>query len=256
MLKYMKEAARRGDDGGFLKGLSTQIAELTRKVEEQGAALKMANEERDEALARAAMVEAAGKLSPEEREFFDALPTDAEKADFLTLDAVARKERIAKQAKDADTIEIDGQTVTRADVGAVFPALKAMQAMQARLEQRLAEECEARMTAEYTKQAEEEMDHLPGDVAIKAKVLRAIDEGIEDDEAREALGKMLAVDGDVSTFAPAFDVSVGRSRVHLFETRVSAIKNRDGCTHREAMQKARDEHPDEFEDWQAEHMDW
>jgi hypothetical protein len=252
MLKYMKEAARRGDDGGSLKGLSIQIAELTRRLETQAAEVKKVNEDRDEANARAAMVEAAGKLSPEEREFFDALPTDAEKADFATLDAADRKARIAKQAEDADTIEIDGQTVTKADVGAVFPALKAMQAMQARLEQRLAEECEARMTAQYTKQAEEEMDHLPGDVAIKVKVLRAIDEGIEDEEAREALAKMLAVDGGVSTFAPAFDCSEGR-RVHPFETRVSAIKNRDGCTYREAMQKARDEHPDEFEDWQHEH---
>jgi hypothetical protein len=256
MLKYVKEAARRADDGGFLKGLSIQVAELTRRLETQAAEIKKANKELDEANARAAMVEAAVKLSPEEREFFDALPTDAEKADFATLDAADRKARIAKQAEDADTIEIDGQTVTKADVGAVFPALKAMQAMQARLEQRLAEECEARRAAEYLTQAEEEMDHLPGDAAIKAKVLRAIDDGIEDEEAREALAKMLAVDGGVSTFAPAFDVSVGRSRVHVFETRVSAIKNRDGCTYREAMQKARDEHPAEFEDWQNEHNDW
>jgi hypothetical protein len=256
MLKYMKEAAQRGDDGGFLKGLSIQIAQLTKKFEAQAAELKKANQERDEAIARAAMVEAVGKLSPEERQFFDALPTDAEKADFVTLDAADRKARIVKQAEDADTIEIDGHTVTKADVGAMFPALKAMAARHARLEQRLAEECEARRAAEYLAQAEEEMDHLPGDVAIKVKVLRAIDEGIEDEEAREALAKMLAVDGGVSTFAPAFDVSVGCSRVHVFETRVSAIKNRDGCTYREAMQKARDEHPDEFEDWQAEHMDW
>jgi hypothetical protein len=256
MLKYMKEAAQRGDDGGFLKGLSIQIGELTKRLEAQAAEIKKANEERDEALARAATVEAAGRLSPEEREFFDALPTDAEKADFATLDPAARKARIAKQAKDADTIEIDCQTITKADVGAMFPALKAMAARHARLEQRLAEECEARRAAEYLAQAEEEMDHLPGDVAMKARVLRAIDEDIEDEEAREALAKMLAVDGGVSTFTSAFDVSVGRSRVHVFETRVSAIKNRDGCTYREAMQKARDEHPDEFEDWQAEHMDW
>jgi hypothetical protein len=122
--------------------------------------------------------------------------------------------------------------------------LKLQAARMATLEKQMAEERECRLEAEYLAQAEEEMYHLPGDIIVKARCLRAIDENIEDEDVREALGKMLA------PHIPTFNVPLPRG-MHPFEKRVSAIKNRDGIKRHEALRKARDEHPDEFEDWQS-----
>jgi hypothetical protein len=261
MKRAMKDAG--GDENGFLKGLSTQVADLTKKFEAQTADLKKANEERDAALAKAATAEAVGKLSADFKKYYGGLATDEAKAEFLKMDEKAQRIVVAKAADEAeDTIEIDGTSFSKAEVGAgAFAILKVQAKRQATLEKQLQEEREARETAEYAKQAEDEMEHLPGDVAMKARVLRAIDQEIEDDDVREALGKMLACGNKAVTAAYQRigtdgntndgDEPVGKSRVHPWETRVSAIKNRDGCTHREAMQKARDEHPDEFEDWQG-----
>lgn len=265
----MKRVAKNagGEDHGFLKGLSTQVADLNKKFEAQAEELKKANAERDAALAKAATAEALGKLPADFQKYYSGLATDEAKDAFLKMETKAQRILVTKAADEAvDTIEIDGETFSKADVGAgAFAILKMQAKKQAALEKRLAEAEEARADAEYSKQAEDEMDHLPGDVAMKARVLRAIDTQIEDDDVREALGKMLAC-GDKAVRA-AFqrigtdgnandgDETVGKSRVHPFETRVSAIKNRDGCDHRTAMQKARDEHPAEFEDWQTEHME-
>ena len=264
MKRVMKDAGT--EDNGFLKGLSTQIAELTKKQEEQAKAIEKANTERDAAVAKAAVVETLGKLPADFQKYYSGLATDEAKDAFLKMETKAQRVLVSKAADEAvDTIEIDGEIFSKADVGAgTFAILKVQAKKQAALEKQLADEREARETAEYTAQAQEEMDHLPGDAAMKAKVLRAIDQQIEDDDVREALGKMLAcgnkavtaayqrvgTDGNVSDG----DEPVGKSRVHPFETRVSAIKNRDGCTHRQAMQKARDEHPSEFEDWQGENQ--
>jgi hypothetical protein len=265
MKRVAKDAG--GEDNGFLKGLSTQIADLNKKFEAQAADLKKSNEERDAALAKAATAEAVGKLPADFRKYYSGLATDEAKAEFLKMDEKAQRILVRKAEDEAeDTIEIDGETITKSAVGAgAFAILKAQEKRHAALEKRLAEEQEARETAEYTKQAEDEMDHLPGDTAMKARVLRAIDQQIEDDDVREALGKMLACGNKAVTAAfqrlgtdgnaNDGDEPVSKGKVHVFETRVSAIKNRDGCDYRQAMQKARDEHPAEFEDWQNEHME-
>lgn len=265
MKRVAKDAG--GEDNGFLKGLSTQIAELTKKQEEQAEAIKKANAERDAAIAKAATAEAVGKLPADFQKYYSGLATDEAKDAFLKMETKAQRVLVNKAADEAvDTIEIDGETFTKADVGAgAFAILKVQAKKQALLEKRLAEEQEARETAEYAKQAEDEMDHLPGDTAMKARVLRAIDQQIEDDDVREALGKMLACGNKAVTAAfqrlgsdgnsNDGDEPVSKSKVHPFETKVSAIKNRDGCDYRTAMQKARDEHPSEFEDWQTENME-
>lgn len=266
MKRLQKDAG--GEETGFLKGLSSQMAEMNKRLDAQAEEIKKANAERDTALAKAAVAEAVGKLPADFQKYYTGLATDEAKDAFLKMDAKAQRVVVAKAADEAvDTIEIDGESFSKADVGpGAFAILKAQAKRQAALEKQLEIEREARETAEYTKQAEDEMDHLPGDTIMKAKVLRAIDQQIEDDDVREALGKMLACGNKavsaafqrIGTDGNADDgdnADVRKSKVHPFETRVSAIKNRDGCDNRQAMQKARDEHPDEFEDWQTEQME-
>src|SRR5687768_11035355 len=88
-----------------------------------------------------------------------------------------------KEANDEDTFDLDGETITKSVVGAVqFAVFKGLAARIATVEKLAAEDREARLEGEYLAQAHDEMGHLPGDMAMKARVLRAIDEGIEDDD--------------------------------------------------------------------------
>jgi hypothetical protein len=43
---------------------------------------------------------------------------------------------------------------------------------------------------------------------------------------------------------------VDRYGIHPFEKRVAEIRQRDKCGYCDALRSAREEHPDEFEDWQ------
>lgn len=265
--EYMKRVIAKSTGGtegnGFLKQLSAQVGDLTKKVEDLTKAAEKATQERDAAIAKAATLETVGKFDGETRKFYDALKSEEEKAEFLKMDDKARGKLVAKSKDDDESIEFDGETIRKSDVGAIqFGIFKRQAAKAAKLEKQLEDEREARVSAEYLAQAEEEMVHLPGTAAEKAAVLRAIDEGIEDEDVRNSLAKMLSVGDKAVSHAysrlgasdatgTGEDGTVAKRGTHDFEKRITAIKARDNCSHTAAMQRARDEAPDEFEDWQS-----
>lgn len=250
-------------DGQGDATLAKQVDALTKRLDKQDAdhkaALEKANAETAAANAKLALVETVAKLSAPDRAYYDALKTDEDRDAFMKMDAKGRKAAIRTVEDGDETVEIDGAVITKSAAGAAFAMLKAQAKKMADLEKRAEEDREARLNAEYLQQAADEMEHLPGTAAEKAAVLRAIDEGIEDEDVRNSLAKMLSVGNKV--VGAAFDRvgtggGEGGSRLekagrHEFEKQVGAIKARDNCTHTVAIQRAREEHPDAFEDWQS-----
>ena len=132
-------------------------------------------------------------LTGEERAHFEALPEEARTA-FLSKSADDRKaeiEAVAKAEQDADPVvytTADGVEL-RKSAGEAFIALaKSNDALRK-------EAVDLRAQREQTtleKRAEAELSYLPGDVKVRAAMLKAID-GIEDEAQREAaLGALKA----------------------------------------------------------------
>jgi chemotaxis protein histidine kinase CheA len=234
------------------KSVQEQLDAMAKRLDGQDEELKKARAERDVAVA-------ISKMSASERSYYDALAADTDKDAFLKMDTAGRASVITKAAEAHETITIGGQIVTKAAAGPMFAILKAQQAQIEETKKQAAEAEAARYDAELLAQAEDEMAHLPGDVAMKAKVLRVINE-IEDEEVQEAIGKMLAC-GDkavqsafqrLGTNGAGNEEPIGKSHgVHDFMKSVAAIKSRDKCTHQQAMQRAQAEHPEQFEDYQS-----
>ena len=127
--------------------------------------------------------------------------TDAEKAHYATLDEgmqkafldasqEARAAQVEKAQADDEVLEVNGKTIKKSDVGEEqFAVLKevAGEAATARKEARI--EKEKRELADFTKRAEDEYGHLPGETVKKGAVLKAIQ--ILDEAVRRDLEAML-----------------------------------------------------------------
>ena len=169
------------------------------------------------------------------------------------------KKRASKRVRIRDeTIKVGKRTVFKSAVGEdMFAILKAQNAEMERLEKMAQDERDARELLELSKTAESEIPSLPGTTDQKARLLKSLSS--LDDDDRRLLTKMLRA-GDRSLSAAFRTVGHGGSRQALiekgsartsFNKRVSEIKARDACTGTEAMQKARKEYPEEYEDFQS-----
>jgi hypothetical protein len=154
---------------------------------------------------RAETAEAIAKLSGVEKAHYDKLG-DADKPGFLAKSADDRKAEIAK-AGDADPVvykSADGVEFRKSD----DPRLVAM-AKRADEADRIAKaERETRETAEFTKRAETEIGHLPGDAALKGKVLKHLASAPED-VAKAADTMLKAGDSAIAKSFTKFGVAGG-----------------------------------------------
>lgn len=223
-----------------------EVASLKKQVADLTTQLEAATTASEEVVAKAAM-------SDVEKEHYEALDDKAKKS-FRAMSPADRKAAIVKAAEKDETLVIDGRTISKSKVGDDnFAVFKAQQAEIEKNRKEAAEERDRRQMAEFTKRADEDFKHLPGEAAAKALVLKAVSGMTE--EVQKTFEAMLAA-GEKAIKA-AYDKlghlprKEGAGDPKAFEKRISEIASRDKCGRAEAMSKARKEYPEEFEAYQS-----
>ena len=242
-------AATAGAGEGVEKVAELQAASeaLTKKLEASEEATRKAEADRDQALALA-------KLSNDERAHYNGLSEDGDvRKDFLALDELNRDKAIAKASLDDETITIADTKIRKSVVGPEqFSVMKSQQERIDKQESDLEQERDLRKMAGYEKRAGEELEHLPGEVAEKASVLKAIDAMTKDDQ--KILSTMLAA-GEKLAGSAFQTLGTGPSAevveaADTFVKHVDEIRARDKSSRNEAMAKARQEQPEAFKAYQ------
>ena len=147
-----------------------------KKLAEEVAGLKKSNER----------LETISKLSADERAHFDGIEGAEAQDAFLAKDAEGRKAEIGearKAAADSDPVVFksrNGTEFRKSDGAAVIALAKRNDEQEAKIEKMERE----RETARLEKRATEDFSHLPGDVATRAALVKAV-ESIEDEEVRK-----------------------------------------------------------------------
>ncbi|MHA1859158.1 MAG: hypothetical protein ACTSUU_06905 [Candidatus Thorarchaeota archaeon] len=130
--------------------------------------------------------ESFGKLNDAEKAYYTALDDEGQ-VSFLKMDEGARA-NVLEKADEADSVvytSADGEEFRKSD----DPRLVKM-ARQGDEDRKIAKaERERRETMEFTKRADDELSHLPGDAPVKVALLKAV-EGIKDEAHRTAIGEM------------------------------------------------------------------
>lgn len=243
----LKKVSEASEDAEAVTKMQEKIDTLQKQVEDLTAAKEQA--------------EALAKLSDDEKAYYDKLPDD-EKDQYLKLGDKERQ-ALAKKASDQDeTLVIDGRTIRKSEVGPEnFEFYKAQNERLEGMQKKLDEAESKRIEAELAKRADEEFVHLPGDSAEKVAVLKAM--ASMDKDTAETLEKMLTAgekasalafeklghgDGGVNGDGKAHN-RMSKSNGGDFMSKVSEIAKRDSISEMEAMEKAREEYPDEFASW-------
>lgn len=268
MMAAISKAATKEKDMDQIAKLNAQIAEMQKELEEakkNGAKISeleksLAKAAADLEKANAALAEATAKASLDdaEREYVASLEK-SERDDFLKMSKKARAEVIKKSLEDDEVIKVEGRTIRKSKVGEdMFAILKAQEARSLEIAKTLDEERERRISTELTAKAESDYGHLPGTAAEKAEVLKAVEEMPE--AARDTLTKMLVAGngaiksafgsvgrgGDIS---PVTGLRKSADGKHPFLAKVAEIRKRDSVGQHVAMNKARNEFPEEYNDY-------
>jgi len=243
--------------------LSAEVADLTKRLndlakssgEKEALVAKSAKEASDALKAMTAerdTLKAIAALTDVEKAHYNALP-DADKAGFLAKAAPDRAADIAKAASGDETVVIAGRTIRKSVVGPdVFAVMKAQAEDIAKAQSDLAKERDLRETEALEKRAADELGNLPGETAVKAKVLKAI--GGMDKATGDALAAMLkagdaAIKGAFSTIGSR---DAAKAAARNFEKRVDEVRAANPRLSRtEALQKARTDFPDDFRAYQG-----
>lgn len=238
--KQLDAATDASEDAKKAAEMQAKNDELTKQLEDLKAELDMAKAE--------------SALSDEEKAYMSDKDEKTKKA-FMDMSAEDRQKAIAKSIDTDEVIKFEGNEIRKSVVGdEQFAVFKAMAKKAEETDKKLSEETNKREQIELTKRAEDEFGHLPGEVESKVDVLRSINK-IDDEDTRKCLEKMLEA-GDKAIKA-AFD-TIGHDKETLkktendFKKKVAEIKKRDECSQTEAMQKARQEYPEEFAAFQGE----
>lgn len=183
------------DMPGVLKKRKDQTMDTDGKIKdpEQTPDMEKLQKQLEEITARAERAETIAKLSNEERDYFNKLDGEENQDKFLELDTEARTTEVKKAAEEDPVIftAADGSDFRKSD----DPRLVKM-AKQAETDRKRADEAvEKQLKVELTKRAEDELPSLPGTVDQKVDLLKAID-SIQEEETREAIGKLLKAGND------------------------------------------------------------
>lgn len=142
-----------------------------------------------------AKAEAFGKLTDAEKAHYANLD-EAGQADFLKMDEGARS-NVLKKAAESDPViytSNDGEEFRKSDdPRLVRMAKQADEDRKARLE-----EMAKRETLEFTKRAEDELGHLPGETDAKVALLKAISTIDNEAHVKEINSLLKAADGNIA----------------------------------------------------------
>jgi preprotein translocase subunit YajC len=176
---------------------------------------------------------------------------------FMTAAPDERKKMMAKSAEGDEVVTIEGQQVSKRAVGdAQFEIIKRQAVKIAANEAEIAKERTAREDAEFSKRAETELSHLPGETVVKVKVLRHLEKA--DADVKDAVSKMLEA-GDKAITAAYAKLGVKGGDVtkssngdpKAFEKRIVEVQTANKALSRtEAMAQARKQYPEEFKVYQ------
>jgi hypothetical protein len=199
-----------------------KIADLEKQLGEAQKATKKAEAERDAAVAKAATAE-----------------TDRDEA----LEKAKAAETKLEKANGDESIEIEGETIRKSEVGEkTFAAMKAQETRAAKLAEDVRIE-------KLEKRADDEFAHVPGTAKQRALVIDAI-EGIEDEDVRkagmeilEATEKMVAQGYD-NLGAISGDLAKSKSD---YNAKVNEIAMAENIGKAAAMSKVREDFPDLYE---------
>lgn len=169
----------------------------------------------------------------------------AEKAEgeLATEKAAHGETKKALVAASDETIKVGEREIKKSAVGEDMFALAKGQQEEAEL-------------ARAEKRAEAEFPHVVGTAAEKATVLRAID-ALPEPAQKAAQAILVSAEKMAAAGYERFGAGGGEEPESVakakadFEGKVSEIEKRDSCPRTTAMQKARTEHPDLFEAYQA-----
>lgn len=208
----------------------------------------------DELTEKLAEAETLAKMSDAEKAYMDKMSAK-DKPAFMAMSAADRAKKIAAVAKNDETVEVAGQTISKSEVGdKQFAIFKAQADELAEIRKQAKADREAVETAKLEKRATEELPNLPGEVSVKARVLKAIDGLSEDD--RKAASQMLKSANEVlaksmETIGRGSDKSDG-SAIAEIEKKAEEIAKRDGIGKAAAIAKAWTENPALYEQYEAE----
>ena len=255
------------------KEFQKQIADLTEslaklKADGEAAVIKVteltkANEELvAKAAEEAEFATAVSKMTPAQQAFLDRIhgkdPADEEdkkkaKKAFVSMSPDQRDKHMTEKSAGDEVITIDGEEMRKSVIGpAQFNVLKRQSERVAALEKSSKDAIEKAETAELAKRADEEFAHLPGTTEDKVSVLRVI--GKSDKKVQETFATMIkAGEKAIKGAFEKLGHRGGNQTVDkgAFEKRVAEVRQRDGSSRMDAMEKARKEYPAEFEAYQG-----
>ena len=252
LTKQLAAATKGSEDATAAAKLQEELDAVTAKVAEAAAELEKAKTEAAEAATKAAEDLDKASMSAAEKEHMASLDKEG-KGKFLAMSADERKKALKKSLDGDETLEVAGREIRKSVVGEdQFEIFKSQQVQIDKQSQELVKSEERRSKAELTKRAETELENLPGDLDAKIKVFKALVE--MDEDARKPLEDMLEA-GNKAVSAAFKQIGHGGGDGDVpaateFNKRVAEVKKREDCSATEAMQKAREEYPDEFEAYQ------
>ena len=231
-------------DDPNMAATETQVADLTKSVEDLKKVL-------DDTKAELAKAESLAKMSDAAKTYMKSLD-DAGKAKFMSLSPADQEAKASAVKKNDETLELHGQTIQKSAVGdGMFAILKAQSVEIAKMQEDVAK---ARGEAEIqvlAKRADDELAALPGDRLAKARILKASDALTAEDKT--VFDQMLKAAN--SSLAKAFtsvgkngakEVSEGSAEDQLQKKAVEIAK-RDSVTVEKAYETAITENPDLYE---------
>lgn len=193
------------------------------------------------------------KMSDDEREYCSGMSAE-EKKTFAGMSADDRKKKMGVKKAD-ESVVVAGVTIYKSKVGdGTFEVLKAQQKQLDDQKDEIAKANEAAEVAKIEKRVDAEFKNVVGKTDVKAKLFRHVAKAGKDvQDAFETIMKaaeQLTTRGfeRVGHGNGKVDVSKGE---RAFLTKVSEIQSRDKITKHQAMSKAREEFPEEFEAYQS-----
>lgn len=231
------------------KNDQVSVEDLQKKLDEE--VTKAAALTAELEAAKAELVTEKAKPDKDEEDFIATVKDEEKTKKFLALSKDERKKVMEEAKKNDEVLTIEGVEIRKSVVGtAQFAVMKSQHDRLTKQERDLAVERDLRKRAELAKVVADEYDNLPGETEKKVDVLAAI--GKLDEDVTKTLATMLAAGN--KAISAAFD-TVGhkgeaKKSAGDFMKRVNEIRVEDKCSNQEAMQKARQLHPDLFAAYQ------
>lgn len=215
------------------ESLGTTTKESTMNEEELKALVEKSAKELETLKSQLATAESFGKLSDAEKSFYDSLD-EAQKAEFLVKSSEDRAAAVeaVKSSNPVVYKSIDGIEFRKSDDPRLVEMAKRSDAQSKELEIEKAK----REDAEFSKRAQTELTHLPGDEATKVAVLKAVDT-IKDAATKTKALELLKANN--AAMAKAFEKKgTAEGADNSADAKLDALAKQHAETHKVSFAKA------------------